>query len=106
MPSPWSRPTVSPETSGLLIARAHEELIAGNDDRRLEDVRALVKDSWRRSLASLVGPEGLPSLDLASDELEAYRRAHPLAGVMDMIRALLLPGTAEESGVVLSLIHI
>lgn len=102
MPSPWSRPTVSPETSGLLIARAHEELIAGNDDRRLDDVRALVKDSWRRSLASLVGPEGLPSLDLASDELEAYRRAHPLAGVMDMIRALLLPGTAEESGVVVA----
>lgn len=102
MPSPWSRPAISPETSGLLIARAHDELLAGNDDRRLDDVRPLVQDSWRRSLASLVGPEGLPTLEFASDELEAYRRAHPLAGVMDMVRALLLPGTAEDSGVVVA----
>lgn len=100
--SPWSRPAVSPENSGLLIARAHDELLAGNEDRRLGDVRPLVRDSWRRSLASLVGPEGLPTLDLASAELEAYRRAHPLAGVMDMIRALLLPGSAEDSGVVVA----
>jgi len=100
--SPWSRPAVSPENSGLLIARAHDELLAGNEDRRLGDVRPLVRDSWRRSLASLVGPEGLPTLDLASAELEAYRRAHPLAGVMDMIRSLLLPGSAEDSGVVVA----
>ncbi|SIR94730.1 hypothetical protein SAMN05880568_1966 [Microbacterium sp. RURRCA19A] len=100
--SPWSRPAVSPENSGLLIARAHDELLAGNEDRRLGDVRPLVRDSWRRSLASLVGPEGLPTLDLASAELEAYRRAHPLAGVMDMIRALLLPGSGEDSGVVVA----
>ncbi|MBN9211593.1 MAG: transcriptional regulator [Microbacterium sp. 71-36] len=102
MSSPWSRPAVSPENSGLLIARAHDELLAGNEDRRLGDVRPLVRDSWRRSLASLVGPEGLPTLDLASAELEAYRRAHPLAGVMDMIRSLLLPGSAEDSGVVVA----
>ncbi|WP_076492737.1 GAF domain-containing protein [Microbacterium sp. RURRCA19A] len=102
MSSPWSRPAVSPENSGLLIARAHDELLAGNEDRRLGDVRPLVRDSWRRSLASLVGPEGLPTLDLASAELEAYRRAHPLAGVMDMIRALLLPGSGEDSGVVVA----
>ncbi len=102
MSSPWSRPAVSPENSGLLIARAHDELLAGNEDRRLSDVRPLVQESWRRSLASLVGPEGLPSLDLASEELEAYRRAHPLASVMDMVRALLLPGSAEDSGVVVA----
>ncbi|KEP74919.1 transcriptional regulator [Microbacterium sp. SUBG005] len=101
-PLPGRVPRSPPETSGLLIARAHDELLAGNEDRRLADVRPLVQDSWRRSLASLVGPEGLPSLDFASDELEAYRRAHPLAGVMDMVRALLLPGTAEESGVVVA----
>lgn len=102
MPSPWSRPAISPETSGLLIARAHDELLAGNEDRRLADVRPLVQESWRRSLASLVGPEGLPHLEFASDELDAYRRTHPLAGVMDMVRSLLLPGTAEESGVIVA----
>lgn len=53
-------------------------------------------------MASLVGPEGLPTLELATEELDAYRQGHPLAGAMDMIRALLLPGTAEESGVVVA----
>jgi hypothetical protein len=104
MPSPWSpRREVSPQTSRLLIERAHEELVAGNDaDRRMRDVRPLVQESWRRSLASLVGAEALPPLDLASAELEEYRRTHPLASVMDMIRALLLPGEATESGVVVA----
>jgi len=104
MPSPWSpRREVSPQNSRLLIERAHEELVAGNGaDPRLHDVRPLVQDSWRRALASLVGAEALPPLDLVSAELEEYRRTHPLASVMDMIRALLLPGDAAESGVVVA----
>jgi hypothetical protein len=105
MQSPWSvRAGIAPDTSRLLIERAHDELLAGNSaDRRLSDVRPLVRESWRRSLDSMVGAEGLPRLDLSADELEAYRRAHPLAGVRDMVRALLLPGSAEESGVVVAL---
>lgn len=104
MPSPWSTYTeVAPDTSRLLVERAHDELLAGNlGDRRLGDVRALVRDSWRRSLASSVGAESLPRLDLTADELEDYRRAHPLAGVMQMVRSLLLPGSAEDSGVVVA----
>ncbi len=104
MSSSWSpRREVSPETSRLLIERAHEELVAGNaEDERLRDVRSLVRDSWRRSLESLVGAEALPPLDLTAEELEAYRRAHPLAGVIDMVRGLLLPGEASESGVVVA----
>ncbi|MDR7188067.1 hypothetical protein J2Y46_000883 [Microbacterium sp. BE35] len=104
MSSPWSqRREVSPETSRLLIERAHEELVAGNAaDARLRDVRLLVRDSWRRSLDSLVGAEALPPLDLTAEELEGYRRAHPLAAVIDMVRGLLLPGEASESGVVVA----
>jgi len=104
MTSAWSRQRgVSPETSRLLIERAHEELVAGNrGDTRLADVRPLVRDSWERSLASLVGAEGLPPMALSREELEEYRRAHPLATVMDMIRGLLLPGEAGESGVVVA----
>lgn len=104
MSSSWSqRRDVSPETSRLLIERAHEELVAGNAaDERLRDVRPLVRESWRRSLESLVGAEGLPPLDLSAEELEAYRRAHPLATVIDMVRGLLLPGEATESGVVVA----
>ncbi len=104
MSSSWSqRREVSPETSRLLIERAHEELVAGNAaDERLRDVRLLVRDSWRRSLDSLVGAEALPPLDLSAEELEAYRRAHPLAAVIDMVRGLLLPGEASDSGVVVA----
>ncbi|MGP3533594.1 GAF domain-containing protein [Microbacterium sp. RD1] len=104
MSSPWStRPEVAPDTSRLLIERAHDELVAGNlSDRRLADVRPLVWESWRRSLASAAGPEGLPRLELIADDLEAYRRAHPLADVMDMVRALLLPGDGQDSGVVVA----
>ncbi|MBM7468845.1 transcriptional regulator of acetoin/glycerol metabolism [Microbacterium keratanolyticum] len=86
-----------------MIERAHEELVAGNVvDPRLTDVRPLVRDSWRRSMAQLVGVEALPPLDLGDAVLEEHRRAHPLAGVMDMVRGLLLPGGASESGVVVA----
>jgi hypothetical protein len=104
MSSPWSsRREVSPETSRLLIERAHEELLAGNAaDERLGDVRALVRESWRRSLESLVGAESLPPLDLDARSLAEYRRTHPLVGVIDMVRGLLLPGGADESGVIVA----
>jgi hypothetical protein len=104
MSSPWSpRHEVSPETSRLLIERAHEELVAGNAaDQRLLDVRPLVRDSWRRSLEQLVGVEGLPPLDLGEEAIDEYRRGHPLAGVMDMVRGLLLPGGADDSGVIVA----
>ena len=102
MSSPWSpQRDVSPETSRLLIERAHEELVGGNlTDARLADIRPLVRDSWRRSLAGLVGAEGLPPLEVSAEELDAYRRAHPLAGAMDMVRGLLLP--ESDSGVVVA----
>ncbi|WP_292762030.1 GAF domain-containing protein [Microbacterium sp. UBA3486] len=104
MSAPWqvSRESLPP-TSRLLIERAHDELLAGNlDDRRLQEVRPLVRESWERSWRGRVGPEGAPPLELVSDELEAYRLAHPLASVMDMIRALLLPGEAEDTGVIIA----
>ncbi|GAA3593093.1 transcriptional regulator [Agrococcus terreus] len=87
----------------LLVERAHEELLAGHaDDPRLAAVRSLVRDSWSRSLTALVGVEGAPPLDLDAEELAAYRSAHPLAAAMAMIRGLLLPGDALESGVVVA----
>ncbi|PRB00366.1 transcriptional regulator [Microbacterium sp. MYb64] len=93
----------APAASRLLIERAHEELVAGNiDDGRLQNVRSLVRESWERSWRQRVGAEGLPPLDFTADALDAYRRAHPLAGAMDTIRALLLPGSADDSGVIVA----
>lgn len=104
MSSAWSvRREASPENSRLIIERAHEELVAGNTaDVRLDDVRPLVRESWRRSLAHLVGAEGLPPLELAAAQLDEYRAAHPLAGVIDMIRGLLVPGDPDDAGVVVA----
>lgn len=106
MSSSWSsRRDLSPENSRLLIERAHGELVGGNPgDARLRDIRPLVRESWRRSLENLVGAEALPPLDLTDEEIEAYRSAHPLAGVMDMIRSLLLPGSdsGSDSGVAIA----
>ncbi|WCM55669.1 GAF domain-containing protein [Microbacterium sp. EF45047] len=104
MASPWSSSRdISPEASRLLIERAHEELVAGNfEDSRLQQVRPLVRASWERAWRSRVGAEGLPPLDFTREALEEYRRGHPLAGAMDLIRNLLLPGSAEDSGVIVA----
>jgi len=104
VPSPWSSSRdLSPESSRLIIERAHEELVAGNlDDRRLQQVRPLVRESWQRAWQGKVGAQDLPPLDFSHDVLDAYRTGHPLAGAMDLIRALLLPGEPGESGVVVA----
>jgi hypothetical protein len=102
--APWqiSRESL-PTTSRLIVERAHEELLAGNlEDRRLQEVRPLVRESWERSWRRRVGPEAAPPLDLVSDELDEYRLAHPLASAMDMIRALLLPGETDDTGVIIA----
>lgn len=104
MSSSWSASRdVSAEASRLIIERAHEELVAGNlEDRRLEHVRPLVRDSWERSWRQRVGAEGLPPLALDAEELERYRLEHPLADAMAMIRGLLLPGDPAASGVIVA----
>jgi len=104
MPSPWSpQRRGQPDSSRLLIERAHEEFVRGNaGDPRLEDVRVVVRESWRRSLDHLVGVESLPPLRLTQEQLEEHRRVHPLSGVIDMIRGLLIPGDPEDSGVVVA----
>lgn len=100
MPSPWS-PQRESESSRLIIERAHDEFVRGNDgDLRLAEVRGMVRESWRRSIESLVGVEALPPVALTADELRAQRRQHPLSAVIDMIRALLVPGDPADSGVV------
>lgn len=104
MPSPWSSSRdASPPASRLLIERAHEELVAGNlDDTRLQQVRPLVRASWQRAWHGRVGAEGRPPLAFTPEALEEYRTGHPLAGAMELIRTLLLPGAPEDSGVIVA----
>ena len=102
MSSSWSANwNVAPESSRLLIERAHDDLLAGADaDARLADVRAIVRDSWRRSIANLVGAEALPPVEFDERAIAAYRSAHPLAGVIEMVRGLLVPDA--DSGIVVA----
>ncbi|GAA2959476.1 MULTISPECIES: GAF domain-containing protein [Microbacterium] len=104
MPSPWSPGSgTTPDASRLIIERAREEFVLGNDtDARVGDVRGVVRESWRRSRDGRVGVEGLPPLALSAEELELLRAQHPLGSVMDMIRGLLIPGAAEDSGVIVA----
>ena len=73
MPSSWSRGRdTSPETSRLLVERAHAELLSGNlADRRLADVRALV----RRIFEQYPDPPGLPPRNYDVHDRHAARRA-------------------------------
>ncbi|MFI2103973.1 GAF domain-containing protein [Isoptericola sp. NPDC019693] len=61
----------------------------------------VVADSWRRSLRSGVDPDTPhPQVALADADLAAYRAAHPLAGVMPVVRELVVDGAADDGLVV------
>ncbi|MEH3032550.1 MAG: transcriptional regulator [Aeromicrobium erythreum] len=76
------------------LHRAHDEFLAsGTADTAM---RALVLESWRRSLAGGLDPEGdLAPIVLDDDALEAVRAQHPLAAGMPVIRRLLVESAAE-----------
>ncbi|MDV9193464.1 GAF domain-containing protein, partial [Streptomyces sp. SR27] len=52
-------------------------------------VRPLVAASWRRSARARVNQDGAARVELAEDELAAYRDGHPLAAAMPVIRELM-----------------
>jgi len=66
-------------------------------------VRAIVRESWSRSQQSQLDPERLLSpLLFESDELSEYREAHPLAGLMPVIRKLLVRDADNDSGMLVA----
>jgi hypothetical protein len=85
---------------------AHEQLAAGDlvfpEAHRLRGLSSLVRESWRRSARLHANPDN-PEAPLALDreELEAYRRQHPLAAIMPVIHKLLVqPG--HDSGMLVA----
>ncbi|WP_448641547.1 GAF domain-containing protein [Geodermatophilus sp. URMC 63] len=101
--SPWlalpgGRPT--PELTRQLRA-AHETFVTRGSPPQRPGVRAVVWDSWRRSLGSGVDPDGQgPPVDLLDDDLAAYRAAHPLAPVLPVIRRLLVEDAEADRMIV------
>lgn len=95
MHNPWLALEVGadPRERSDALRLAHEAFVTSG--RVSAPVRDVVAESWRRS-ARLVGPETIAPVDLADDELEAYRSEHPLARVMPLMRDLL--GTVAHDG--------
>jgi len=83
------------------LRAAHEALVTQVGTPARDQVRAVVWDSWRRSLGSGVDPDGAPPpVDLLDDDLAAYRAAHPLAAVMPVIRRLLVADAEVDQMIV------
>ncbi|MFF3687111.1 GAF domain-containing protein [Streptomyces sp. NPDC002187] len=79
-------PGTDPAERIAALRRAHNAyLTAGRVER---PVRPVVADSWRRSARARVSPEGVAGVELAGEDLGAYRENHPLARVMPLVREL------------------
>ncbi|MBL7497484.1 phytochrome sensor protein [Frankia sp. CNm7] len=92
---------------GCLVQLARDAVAAGDDlpagvARVLgREVRRAVVDSWTRSRSFGVDPEhNTPPVRLAGDGLAAARAAHPLAGVLPLIRGLLVDQIAADGMIV------
>ncbi|MET0425110.1 MAG: transcriptional regulator, partial [Actinoplanes sp.] len=97
MPNPWLAldSGADPAERSRQVGRAHERFVTGDDAPAGPPIRAVVAESWRRSAQALPGPDSTAPIDLADDDLEAYRAAHPLARVLPIFRDLL-GGLADD----------
>src|SRR3954454_23702026 len=101
--NPWLALPEGRPTPGLTrrLRAAHESLVTHDAPASPTDVRAVVWDSWRRSLRNGVDPDGTaPPVDLLDGDLLAYRAAHPLAAVMPVIRRLLVADAEADQMIV------
>ncbi|QDY90287.1 transcriptional regulator [Arthrobacter sp. UKPF54-2] len=94
---------LSPELRQRYARAGHEELgslVPGTE--QLPGLRSLIRESWQRSAQLHANPDN-PEAPLAMDreELEEYRRQHPLAAIMPVIHKLLvLP--SHDSGMLVA----
>lgn len=80
--------------SGAHAHAAHEQFLSTGT---AAGVRAVVADSWRRSVRSGVDPERpAPPVTLTDVDLRAYRSAHPLRHALPVVRGLLLDAAVTE----------
>ncbi|MEU1619194.1 GAF domain-containing protein [Streptomyces sp. NPDC005722] len=93
-------PGTDPDLLRRDVARAHEEFLStGRPPRPVRDV---VRDSWQRSLSRGVDPEadGPRSPGLGAAELRDYRRQHPMAAVLPVVRSLLVEPAQDSDQLV------
>jgi hypothetical protein len=81
---------------------AHEQLDGGGLSDAPSGLRPLIRESWQRSVSFKANPDS-PAAPLAidRDELEDYRRQHPLAAIMPVINKLLVQ-PSHDSGLLVA----
>lgn len=80
----------------------HEELESFAGAREIPGLRRLIRESWQRSARLKANPDrGEAPLALDQDELEEYRRQHPLSSIMPVIQKLLI-GPSHDSGLLVA----
>lgn len=106
MRNPIHPPLPGSDAAQLLQRRAlsgHEHLDGlpfGAD--HIPGLRRLVRESWQRSAQLKANPDAAEApLAMDRDELEDYRRQHPLATIMPVIRKLLIQ-PSHESGLLVA----
>jgi hypothetical protein len=106
------RNLILPPTSGVeapaLAQRhalaAHEQLDAQAfpGAPEIPGLRRLIRESWQRSVKLQANPDNPEApLALDTDELEEYRRQHPLASIMPVIHKLLVQ-PSHDSGLLVA----
>lgn len=88
---------VDPHERAREIADAHAAFVSTHTLSGLgRELRDVVARSWVRSSDARIGFDDNPPIALADDDLDAYRAAHPLAKVIDVLRGLV--GSAADDG--------
>jgi hypothetical protein len=92
--------TTDPIVRSRMLRRVHEREFAG-EAASPPDVRKLVRESWRRSVAAGVSPdqEGAP-LRLTQSEVEEARERSPLGGTIEVMHSKLSDLDADAHHIV------
>lgn len=90
--------------SGALAG--HEQLDGGGllfpAAQEIPGLRKLIRESWQRSASLKANPDNAEApLAMDTDELEEYRRQHPLASIMPVIHKLLVQ-PSHDSGLLVA----
>ncbi|WP_347108172.1 GAF domain-containing protein [Paenarthrobacter sp. S56] len=107
MKSPIHPPLPGSDAAKLIQRRAlagHEHLdnLHVRHGEELPGLRSLVRESWQRSAQLQANPDVAEApLAMDRDELEDYRRQHPLATIMPVIRKLLIQ-PSHDSGLLVA----
>lgn len=92
-----------PHRDAQWVRAAYESFVGSAGSQEPDGIDPVVAASWRRSLRNGVDPDSPSAVRVAaSDDLEDYRRHHPLAVAMPLVRDLVGGATGDDLVVAVS----